>query len=74
VLASVDELPERFDDPRCGDFRTVCSNGFEGGISIASAFIHKPSRWPQCFPNGAEGDASCTNAIIRRVTHGTGHD
>lgn len=67
VLASNDELPERFSDPRCEDFRCICSNGFEGSISIGSAFLHKPHRWPQCFPDGAAGDASCTSAIVRRT-------
>lgn len=67
VLASADDLPERFTDPRLDDFRTVCSNGFEGDISIESAFMHKPRKWPQCFPDGPDGDACCTTVIVRRV-------
>jgi hypothetical protein len=67
-LASVDDLPDRFTDPRCDDFRTICSNGFEGDISIGSAFVHKPRNWPQCFPNGEDGDCSCTAVIVRRLS------
>lgn len=66
TLSSFDDLPERFADPRCDDFRVVCSNGWEGGISIGSAFDHKPPRWPQCFPQGADGDACCTRVVLRR--------
>lgn len=65
-LASWDDLPARFSDPRCGDFITVCSGGFEGDISIGSAFMHKPARYPQCFREDAE-DACCTTVLLRRV-------
>lgn len=67
MAASYDELPDRWGDPRCADFRTVCSNGFVGDISLGSAFMHKPSHWPQCFPNGADGDCSCTVRLERRA-------
>ncbi len=66
-LAEWDDLPGRFTDPRCDDFHTVCSNGFEGDISIGSAMRHKPHRWPQCFPDGADGEACCTTVVIKRV-------
>lgn len=66
-LASWDEVPERFTDPRCDDFLIVCSGGFEGGLSLGSAFIHKPAHFPKCFPTGADGDACCTRALLRRV-------
>jgi hypothetical protein len=66
ILASEDDLPTRFTDPRCGDFRCVCSNGFEGGLNLGSAFLHKRSRWPQCFPS-PDGDAVCTNVVVRRT-------
>lgn len=69
VLADDDELPERFTDPRCDDFRCVCSNGFEGDMTIGSAFLHKRARWPQCFPE-IDGDAICTNVLVRRAVVG----
>lgn len=65
TLSSWDDLPERFNDPRCDEFRTFCSNGFVGDISLGSAFTHKPSFWPQCFPDGPDGDASCTTVLMR---------
>jgi len=65
--ATWDELPDRFTDPRCDDFHWVCSNGCVGGISIGSAFVHKPARWPQCFPDGEEGQACCTRVLLRKV-------
>lgn len=61
-----DELPERF-GPECDAFRTMCSNGFVGSLSLESAFMHKPRAWPQCFPHGEDGDASCIGATMRRV-------
>lgn len=67
IEASWDDVPSRFTDPRCADFRTVCSNGFVGDLSIGSAFMHKPARWPQCFPQGEDGDACCTTRLERRV-------
>ncbi len=63
-----DDLPARFTDPACKDFRSVCSNGWEGGIDIGSAFIHKPRDWPQCFPQGEDGDCSCTIVLLRRAS------
>lgn len=60
------EIPERF-GPACDPFLTICSNGFVGELSIGSAFIHKPARYPACFPNGADGDAICNSAVVRRV-------
>lgn len=68
VLANEDELPERFTDPRLDDFLYVCSGGWEGTVSIGSAFIHKPSRYPQCFPDGEDGNACCTTVLLRRAT------
>lgn len=68
VQSTEDELPERFGDLELENFRTICSNGFEGPVTIASVFIHKPSRWPQCFPFGEDGDCSCTIEIVRRVS------
>lgn len=66
-LADWDELPERFTDPRCDEFITACSGGFVGDISIGAAMIHKPSRFPQCFPFGADGDAGCTTVLLHRI-------
>ena len=60
------EVPERFGEP-CRDFRCMCSNGFVGELAIESAFLHKPVRWPQCFPAGADADASCNSVNLRRV-------
>jgi hypothetical protein len=68
VLSDESELPGRFGDPRCKDFRCVCSNGFEGGISLDSAFLHNPRYWPQCFPDGEGSDSVCTVTIIRKET------
>lgn len=65
-LAGDGELPEKFTDPRCDEFLTICSNGFEGSLNIGAAFSHKPARWPLCFPNGQDEDATCTSAIVRR--------
>lgn len=73
IKASADDLPERFTDPRCAEFRYICSNGFESDITLSAAFLHKPHRWPQCFPNGADGDCSCTLAIVRRVAPPESH-
>jgi len=64
--ATDEELPRRFGDA-CAPFRCMCSNGFVGELAIGSAFLHKPKRWPQCFPNGANGDASCNAENIRHV-------
>jgi protein gp37 len=64
--ASDDEIPERF-GAACDAFRCMCSNGFFGEMALGSAFLHKPRAYPQCFPNGADGDASCTSAILRRL-------
>ena len=61
------EIPMSFRDPLLKDFRSICSNGFVGALSLESVFRHKPSRWPQCFPNGAAGNASCTCLIVRRA-------
>lgn len=65
VLAGLDDLPPTFSDPRCNDFITVCSNGWEGGICIASAFSHNPRSWPQCFHNGPDEDCTCTVECLR---------
>lgn len=65
-LASDDEMPTRFADPALAEFRCVCSNGFDGDLSIGSAFMHKPARFPQCFPDGEAGDAACTTVIVRQ--------
>jgi len=62
-----DDLPESFRDPACDDFRCVCSNGFVGDLSIGSALLHKPSSWPQCFPNGEDSDAICVSSFQKRV-------
>jgi len=62
-----DELPLTFSDPRLKDFATACANGFVGDLSLAAAFEHKPSRWPHCFPEGADGDSSCGVTTFRRV-------
>ncbi|MGY4295416.1 hypothetical protein ACVWXN_003511 [Bradyrhizobium sp. i1.4.4] len=67
AMAHEEDLPERWSDPRCDVLRCICSNGWEGDYSLGSAFDHKPARWPQCFPAGAEGDASCTIIVVRRV-------
>ena len=61
-----DDLPTRFIDPAINDFRIVCSNGFVGTLSIGSAFQHNPRNWPQCFPNGDDGDAICACSYQRR--------
>lgn len=65
-LAAKRELPETFRDPRCEQFRCICSNGFEGDLSIGSAFVHKPRSYPQCFPGGEDSDAVCTSVFVRR--------
>ena len=65
-LADDSEIPEQF-GTGCAQFRVMCSNGFVGEMNLASAFLHKPSRWPQCFPGGEEADASCEGAYMRRV-------
>lgn len=62
-----EDLPNSFSDPRIGDFRTCCSNGFVSDLSIGSAFMHSPDRWPQCFPNGPDSDAVCENFFQRRA-------
>lgn len=66
-LAGPEDLPATFSDPRCNDFIAVCSNGWEGGICIASAFSHNPRSWPQCFPNGPDADCTCTVEYLRPV-------
>jgi hypothetical protein len=66
-LASDDELPSRFTDQQCAEFRCVCSNGFEGDLSLGSAFLHKPARYPQCFPAGDGEVARCTTVILRQI-------
>jgi len=63
-LASEDELPDSFRDPCCKKFLFVCSNGWEGDVSIGSAFWHKPRRYPKCFPVH-EGDSVCTIVLLR---------
>lgn len=63
---SNDDVPDKFGD-ECKPFRTMCSNGFVGDLSICSGFMHKPHRWPQCFPDGADGEAICTGQIVKRV-------
>ena len=67
VDVSEDELPARFGDA-CKMFRVVCSNGFTGPLSLESAFLHKPTRYPQCFPSGEDGSACCTTRIQRLKT------
>jgi len=67
IMADEAELPARFTDPGLDEFRYVCSNGFEGDVSVGSAMQHKPHRWPQCFPDGVEGDACCTTVLVRRA-------
>ncbi|WP_420411647.1 DUF5131 family protein [Roseibium sp.] len=65
--ATIEDLPARFTDPECERFRCISSCGFVGDLSIGSAFLHKPDRFPDCFPNGADGDAICKSAFVRRV-------
>jgi len=67
VQADEEELPDSFRDPKLVDFLYVCSGGWEGTVSIGSAFQHKPARYPHCFPHGADGDACCTTVLLRRV-------
>ena len=64
-----EELPERFGTD-CERFSVVCSNGFVGELAVSSALLHKPSRWPQCFPDGADGDACCTTVCMKRLGKG----
>lgn len=64
--ATDDEIPTQFGDA-CKPFRTLCSNGFVGELSLESGLLHKPARWPQCFPDGEEGESSCNPVFIRRV-------
>ena len=61
-----DELPENFGKD-CDLFRSMCSNGFVGPLSLESIFLHRPRSWPQCFPNGKDGDANCISATLKRV-------
>ena len=67
VLASEEDLPERWGDPRADALLCICSNGWEGSYSLGSALHHKPTFFPQCFPDGADGDSSCTVLIVRRT-------
>ena len=64
--APEEELPEEW-GAVCDDFAVVCSNGFVGPFSLESAFLHKPDRYPGCFPNGPAGDCSCSVLTMRRV-------
>lgn len=64
---SDDDLPARWGDA-CKGFRVICSNGFVGSLTLGSAFLHKPSTWPQCFPNGEDGRACCTTRVQRMKT------
>lgn len=36
-------------------------------LCIGSAFMHKPPHFPQCFPDGADGDACCTRVLLRKT-------
>ena len=63
--APEEELPEEW--ALCDDFALVCSNGFVGPFSLDSAFLHKPDRYPGCFPNGPAGDCSCSVLTMRRI-------
>ena len=60
-----DELPENF-GRECDNFRCICSNGFVGELSIVSALIHRPHRYPKCFPDGEASDAACESIYVRR--------
>ncbi len=62
-----DDIPERFGDPALDDFRCVSNCGFVGTMSISSAFAHKPRSYPDCFPNGEDGDAICNPTNMHRV-------
>lgn len=61
------ELPDRFTDPECDQFRCISSCGFVGDLSIGSAFLHKPDRFPDCFPGGADSEAICNSIFVKRV-------
>ncbi|MBO6759320.1 MAG: phage Gp37/Gp68 family protein [Roseibium sp.] len=61
------EVPETFRSPECAQFRVVSSCGYVGDLSIGSAFMHKPARYPGCFPNGPDGDAICETVFMRNV-------
>jgi hypothetical protein len=67
TLAGETDLPERWGDARSDALRCACSNGWEGGYSLGSAFDHKPARWPQCFPDGADGESACTVVILKQM-------
>lgn len=71
--ASDDEIPDRWLDLRQADYRCICSNGFEGTFNLGSVFLHRPSRWPQCFP-GNSADSICTIEVLHRDSHGELHD
>jgi protein gp37 len=61
-----DALPSTFTDARMSDFLCLSSCGHAGN-SIGDAFIHKPDRYPACFPSGPDGDAICNSTWMRRV-------
>lgn len=60
------EVPEHF-GTCCESFRTICRNAVDMPLSLESVFLHKPSRYPKCFPNGADGDADCEPVTVMRV-------
>lgn len=65
--AADEELPASFEDPGLGLFRVACTNGFTGDVSVMSAFLHNPHRWPQCFPQGEGSHCCCRTLLLRRV-------
>jgi len=67
ILAAEEDLPERWSDPRIDALRCICSNGWEGSYSLGSALHHKPGFFPQCFPDGADGDSCCTVVVLRET-------
>lgn len=66
VICSEDELPEGW-GPECDNFRVRCSNGFVGPLGLESAFLHKPSSYPECFPEGPDSECVCQVFVEKRI-------
>jgi len=64
---SSDDVPARFTDHACDDFRCMSNCGYVGALSILLALLHKPRTHPTCFPEGEDGEAICNPAFIRRL-------
>lgn len=61
------ELPSSFRDPIIRNSALGCDNGYVSDISLEAATLHKPSRWSQCFPHGADGESDSHPVAFRRA-------